>query len=270
MKRLFVFLTGLVSLGWIGLKMKPKPFSKYPQTAPELETVQLPENLPPPVRAFYEAIVGDQIPLICSAVITGQGKLKLGKISFNGRLRFTHRAGYDYRHYIDLTWFGKPFVKVNEHYREGKSYMELPSNTFEDIPELNSAANLAVWGEALWFPTIFVTDERVRWEAIDDQSARLIVPYEHSDNEPEQEFIVTFDPKTHLIQRMETMRYREPNQPRIGWVLEALEWRKWQGMMIPSVASVTWADQDFAWLTVEVEDVVYNADVSKYIRARGL
>ena len=41
------------------------------------------------------------------------------------------------------------------------------------------------------------------------------------------------------------------------------------GIKIPSPASVTWLDEGTPWSVWTVEDVVYNVDVSEYIRAKG-
>lgn len=270
MKKLLLLLGGLLGIGWMGLKIKPEPFPKFTGKPSSFDTLPLPKTLPLPVFRFYQKIATDDLPMICSAVITARGKIKLGKISFNSRMRFTHDAGHDYRHYIELTWFGQPIVKVNEHYRDGVGYMELPGETLEDLPELNSSGNQALWGEALWFPTLYLSDSRVQWGAIDDSHATLMVPYMFSEDEPEQEFKVTFDPETYLIQKMETMRYRDPDEPRHNWILEPSEWRNFNGMLLPSVATATWEDQGYPWLTVHVDDIVFNADVSQYIMQRGL
>ena len=47
--------------------------------------------------------------------------------SFHTRLRFTHTAGQDYRHYIEATIFGYPLIKVNESYLDGKLAWNCPS-----------------------------------------------------------------------------------------------------------------------------------------------
>ena len=39
--------------------------------------------------------------------------------------------------------------------------------------------------------------------------------------------------------------------------------------MIPSPAATTWLDEGTPWAVWTIEDVVYNVDVSEYIKARG-
>jgi len=231
-----------------------------------LKTVDLPEDLPAPVSRFYQAISGDKVPVIESAIITGRGRLRFSGITFPTRLRFTHIAGQAYRHYIEATIFGYPILKVNEQYLDGKGRMELPFGVIENEPKVDMAGNLGLWGESIAFPSIFVTDPRVRWEPIDDTTARLVVPF----GEGEDSFTVTFDPETGLIRAMEAMRWREAtDEAKIPWRPEALAWQTVHSIKIPSRLAVTWLDEGTPWLVVDVEEVVYNVDVSEYIRGRG-
>ena len=116
-----------------------------------------------------------------------------------------HDAGKDYRHYIEATWFGIPLLKVNEGYVDGQSFFESPMGAVYDDASTNQGANLAIWAEAGWFPSIWITDPRVRWEAIDDKTALLFVPFENQ----KENFVVRFDLETGLIDSMEAMRYRD-------------------------------------------------------------
>lgn len=260
-------LGAVVAAGWLGLQVKPKPFLAYLEQTPVLKTVELSAGLPAPVARYYEAIMGDQIPVIESAIITGRGKLRVFGLRFPARFRFTHIAGQGYRHYIEATIFGYPVMKVNEWYLDGKARMELPVGVIENEPKIDMAANLALWGEAIWLPSILVADPCVRWEAIDDTTARLVVPF----GEEEDTFTVTFDPQTGLIRAMEAMRYKEAtDETKIPWRNEPLGWQTFHGIMIPSPAAVTWLDEGTPWSVWTIEDVVYNVDVSEYIKARGL
>jgi hypothetical protein len=202
---ILITLVVLVAVGWLGLEVKPKPFAPYPAQTPEQETIPLPGDLPSPVERFYRAIYGHQIPVIESAVISGRAQTRLFGITFPARFRFTHIAGQDYRHYIEATLFGLPIMKVNEYYLDGKSRLELPFGVVEGEPKVDQAANLGLWGESVWLPSI--------------------------------------------------------NQAR--------EWRDINGDTILAVAATTWFDEGTPWAVWTVEEVVYNADVSQYIRAAG-
>jgi hypothetical protein len=223
--------------------------------------------LPAPVARYFKAIIGDQIPVIDSAVLTGTAMLRPFGVALPSRFRITHCAGQGYRHYIEATLFGYPVFKVNEYYLDGVSHLELFFATVHNQPKTNMAANLGLWAESVWLPSIFVTDPRVRWEAIDDHSARLIVPFENG----EDSFILGFDPHTGLMQTLDAMRYQsESHTDKIGWHNEVLGWKTFHGIKIPTPSTVLWRNQKVPWSEWHIEDVAYNVDVRDYIRARGL
>lgn len=259
----------IVALLAVALRIQPRGFPPYPGAAksPDWERVPLRVDLPAPARRYFEKLFPDGVPLITSAVISGKATLRLG-LPLPARFRFTHDAGKDYRHYIEVVIFGYPLFKVNERFWDGKGRMELPFATYEDTRELNSAANLGLWGESIWLPSIWLTDSRVRWEAIDDQSCRLIVPFgAESDS-----FTVRFDPQTGMIDTLTAMRHRDaaPGAKLIGWQNKVLEWRIFHGIAAPKVASVQWLDQSKPWALWTIEEVAYNVDVTEYVRAKGI
>lgn len=264
---LLVTLVVLVVIGWLGLKIKPRPFDSYPSQPPDLETTPLPEELPAPVGRFYRAVYGDQIPLIESAVISGRAQLRFFGITFPGRFRFTHIAGQDYHHYIEATIFGLPIMKVNEHYLGGKSRMELPFGVVEGESNMDQAANLGLWAESLvWLPAILITDPRVSWGSIDDHTALLQVPF----GAGKETFVARFDPRTGMLRFLEAMRYKEAtDETKTLWINEAREWRDIKGHTLVAIVTTSWFDEGTPWAVWVPEVVVYNADVRQYVRAAG-
>ena len=102
-------------LAWLGLRVKPRPLPAFAGNSPVLETVPLPEGLPAPVERFYRQLYGDQVPVIESAVISGRAVMSpVGGVKIPALFRFYHRAGQDYRHYFEMTWFGRTFGTGNK------------------------------------------------------------------------------------------------------------------------------------------------------------
>jgi len=255
----------LVLLGWLGLRIKPAPLPAFPQQAGKLETIPLPGDLPAPVERFYRQLCGENLPVIESFVVTGRAKMRIMGITFPSRFRFTQIAGQDYRHYIETTMFGLPLMKVNEHYLDGVSRLELPFGV-EEGPKVDQGANLGLWAESLWLPSIFITDPRVSWEPIDEETALLIVPF----GEKEQRFVARFDPETGMLNHLESIRYKgTTSESKTLWIIEALQWGAVEGSRTMVVNATNWFDEGTPWAVFTVEDIRYNVDVSDYIRAKG-
>ena len=261
-------LVGLFLVGWLGLHIKPKSFPLFQHRTPAMQTVPLPAGLPAPVERFYHQVYGDTIPLITSAVITGRATMRpvLKGPTLQGRFRFTHLAGVDYRHYFEMCFFGLPLIKGNEHYLDGKSRLELPFGMTDEGPKVDQAANLGLWAESMWFPALLLTNPRVKWEPLDSDTAVLVVPF----GEDQQRFIARFDPQTGLHHMLESMRYQKStSEQKILWLNETLDYRTINGYSFGAVGSATWINEGTPWAVFTVEDIVYNVDVREYVRAKG-
>jgi hypothetical protein len=259
-------VAALGCLGWWGLQVRPAPFPPLVEQPTDSGTVVLPANLPAPVARYAQAVFGGNPRVADSAIIAGRGKLRLGPVVFPTRFRFISQGGRNYRHYIECTWFGMPVLRVNEWYRDGHLRQQLPIGTVANEPKADRAANLALWGEMVWLPSVFLTDPRIRWERIDAESAALVVP----SGRDEDRLTVTFNAQTGLVESITALRYRSPHdQTKTPWRVEFFEWADFEGVRAPSSASLTWLDQGRPWFVMQVEQVVYNTDVSQSITASG-
>ena len=203
--------------------------------------------------------------MIRSAVISGRGTMRVNGITLPVRFRFAHAAGRDYRHHIEATMYGIRLLTVHETYVDGVARLELPFGT-SDGPNIDQGANLALWAEAIWMPSVWLTDERVRWEPIDAGSASLIVPF----GDVEETFTARFDPSTRLLRRLESMRYKgEKVRTKTTWRNDVRRWADLDGRLLAIDTDITWLDDGAPWARLTTEDVVYNADVEDYLRSRG-
>ena len=115
-------VTVLLFVGWLGLQIQPKQFEPFAQNSSVVKTVPLPKGLPAPVERFYKTVYGENVPVVDTVVVKGRAVISPFGIKFPARFIFVHNAGKDYRHYIEATWFGIPFMKVNESYVVGNSH----------------------------------------------------------------------------------------------------------------------------------------------------
>lgn len=145
--------------------------------------------------------------------------------------------------------------------------MEGASGNSHDDPNANQAANLALWAEAGRFPSVWITDPRVSWAAVDSSTALLSVPYGNG----RETFVVRFDPATGLMTMMESMRYREAGESKrkILWITRNEETPEVRKDKVFATASATWLDQGKPWAFFEIEGAAYNADVDANVKSRG-
>jgi hypothetical protein len=71
------FLTLLVGVRWLGLRVKPKPYSLHPEGTRDLDASELPSDLPEPVRRHLRATSGERAPRVETAVVWGRGEFNL-------------------------------------------------------------------------------------------------------------------------------------------------------------------------------------------------
>ncbi len=251
-----IVLTG--GIGWIGLHIKLRRFIVSVGDKQQPGPIKMPANLPAPVARYVETAIGDPIPIIETALVLGRARLVINGIPVPARVKFYHCAGQAYYHYLQVGWFGTPLLSVNERYLDGVAIIDIPGNTIRDNVQTNSAANLGLWAETVWLPSVWFTDERVSWEAVDDTTAQLVVPYA----DEAEVFTVRFDPTTYLITELSTMRYQNPDSTeRTLWTATMINWKKINQIMIPSVCELRWAN-DKPWAHWTIDDVIYNLDVS--------
>jgi hypothetical protein len=118
-------------------------------------------------------------------------------------------------------------MKIKRPYLDGKSRLELPFGVVENEHKIDMAANLGLGAESVWLPSIFITDRRVRWEAIDDINARFIVPF----GGDEDKFTGTFGPSSGLLRKLESLRWKNANdEEKKGWLNETSGWETFHGI----------------------------------------
>jgi hypothetical protein len=255
-------------LGWLGIYIRPKPFPPFPEETPLLRTTPLPNELPGPVERFYRTVYGNELPAIKAAVILGCGIIKsFLNIPIPVRFVFVHNAAKDYRLYYEGTIFGVPFLKVNEGYINGTTFINRPEARIANNVSGKQISSFGVWAEAIWIPAIWETYPCARWKPVDADTAILCLPSENL----EDNYLIHFDSSTGLIDAMESTCYSENGKEQIKLrrnpqnEFPRLSSRK----SLDPESSVLCLDQGSPWVYINAEKIIFNVDVDIYIRQSG-
>lgn len=140
------------------------------------------EGLPAPVRRYFQAVLRDGQPIVSAARLAHEGQFNMGetrakwKRFTSSQLAVMRRPGFDWDARIALA----PGVNVLVHdgYVAGEGILHaqmLGLVTVADLrgtPEAAQGELMRFLAEAAWYPTALLPSQGVRWEAIDDTSAR--------------------------------------------------------------------------------------------------
>jgi hypothetical protein len=248
-------LAALIGLGWLGLQIPPPPWQLSTTDSQKGGSVALPPDLPAPMQRYLQTVAGTQLPRITSAVLTGRARANFG-VWMPVRFRLYHRTGYDFRREMEITWFGFPIMQALDQYVNGQG-MTGPVGKADTGSRVDQGSNMILWAEAAFFPALYVTDPRIRWEGIDDHSARLYFPF----GDAEDELLFHFDPQSGLISHQTARRYRGMSGDKLPWRTDFLRWQTVNGLTIPARISVTWEDQGQPWSYWDFEQVAWNVEM---------
>jgi hypothetical protein len=140
------------------------------------------EGLPPPVQRFFRAALKDGQAIVTAASATHTGSMNMSATGeqwkpFTSRQRvITQRPGFDWDARI-MMLPGVP-AHVHDAYIAGEGLLRgalfglVPVVNIAGTPEIARGELLRFFAEMAWYPTALLPSQGVRWEAVDDASAR--------------------------------------------------------------------------------------------------
>lgn len=237
--------------------------------APEAR-VAVPGELPAPVARYFAAVLASDAARIHTARIRWTGEFQMrpgsGWRAFEAEQHFAARPpGFVWDARIRMMPLVS--VRVRDGYGAGDGTMLGRVGALVTVVEAGgtpemAAGALARWlGEAVWFPTALLPvtgqGDGVRWEAVDDSTARATVTDGSTRVSAEFHFA-----RTGEIVRMTALRYREVNGTGVLTPFEGryrdYAWR--DGVRIPMAAEVAWLlpEGRFAYWRGHPADVAYD------------
>ena len=140
------------------------------------------EGLPVPVQRYFRVALADGQNMLGGARVRHAGTFNMGEGS-NGwkpftsdQLVITRRPGFDWN--ATIAMMPGLAVRVHDAYVAGEGILHASVLGLITVANLRGAGDIAegelmrFFAEAAWYPTVLLPSQGVRWEAIDERSAR--------------------------------------------------------------------------------------------------
>ena len=155
--------------------------ARLPPTASHYDAREL-EGLPAPVQRYFRAVLKDGQPIIVAATMEHVGTFNLSQNGekwkpFTSQQRVvTRRPGFLWDARIEI---GPGLaVRVHDAYVGGEGILRAAVLGLFTVADLHGPGDIAqgelmrFFAETAWYPTALLPSQGVRWEAVDDHSAK--------------------------------------------------------------------------------------------------
>jgi hypothetical protein len=202
------------------------------------------EGFPTPVQRFFKTVLKDGQAIVTMVKLTQQGLFNMSETEdkwspFTAtQLAIAQRPGFDWDARIQMAPGVNAFVHDTYLLGEGILHASLfglfTVAKMHGAPENNQGELLRFFAEAPWYPTALLPSQGVRWEAIDDTSARATL----TDGATTVSLVFEFNPEGAATMRAEA-RYRD-KLTAMPWCGRFWEYSVRNGMLIPLEGEVGW------------------------------
>jgi len=217
------------------------------------------EQLPEPVRRYFRYSLQENQSYISYVRLMHDGKFRIKPgqkwMPIRGQEYFTvEKPGF--------VWFGKvPLFSAEDVYYNGEGNLRVKLLSLIKIvdakgKEIDQGELLRWLGEAPWFPTALLPSEKLRWEAIDENSAKAIL----KDGNITVEGIFYFNQQGEIIQ-FKAKRFKDGMLE--NWSGLYHDYREVNGMKVPMRVEVIWnlKEGDFKYVDFSIKKIEYDVPV---------
>ncbi len=248
----------------IGFFFKPAEHKPELEPVDPPEMIPLPASLPYPVRHYLQMNFGDEVPLPTTAVAWGLGKRigrsfgRLGPLWMPSHWSLYLVPGKEFVYRLTVTWFGRKMLQGGDELRQGYGRFIMNKDRLENA-NINKSEWIMLWlYTILAAPTAILADPRNTWEAIDDESARLSVPYMDGSR---WEFTLLFDSQTGQLTGVDTLRVTSRDGKEIPYMIRMDQHKKLGPGTLPGTMKAAW-ENDF-YIMNDLSGVRYNVNISE-------
>jgi hypothetical protein len=206
------------------------------------------EGLPAPVKRFFRTVLKDGQAIASAVKLSQQGQFNMSETEakwskFSAtQLVITQRPGFDWDARIQIAPGVNAFVHDTYLLGEGNLQASLfglfTVAKMHGTPESNQGELLRFFAETAWYPTALLPSQGVRWEAIDDNSARATM----TDGTTTVSLVFQFNNQGAIATIWAEARYRMDGDKltAMPWSGRFGEYSVRNGMLIPLEGEVGW------------------------------
>jgi len=227
------------------VKLRAKLADGQREIQPKIYDQREIEGLPEPVQRFFQTVLRDGQAIVSTVKLSQQGEFNLNETKdkwnpFTATQFFINqRLGFDWDARIQMAPGLNAFVHDTYVLGQGNLHASLLGlftlADMQNTPELNQGELLRFLAEAVWYPTALLPSQGVRWEAINDTSARGTL----TDGGTTVSLIFHFNPEGAIASIRADGRYRDKLNA-MPWVGRFGEYSIQNGMLIPLEGEVGW------------------------------
>ena len=203
------------------------------------------EGLPEPVQRFFRTVIKDGQAIVAAVKLSQQGLFNMSETEnkwspFTAtQFVITQRLGFDWDARIQMAPGVNAFVHDTYLLGEGSLHASLLGlftvAKIPSTPEANQGELLRFFAEAPWYPTALLPSQGVRWEAINDTSARATL----TDGATTVSVVFLFNAEGTIDTFRTEARYRD-KLTAMPWGGRFGEYSVCNGMLIPLEGEVGW------------------------------
>jgi hypothetical protein len=203
------------------------------------------KGLPDPVQRYFQAVLKDGQPIVAAANLSQQGLFNMSETEAKWspftatQFVTTQRPGFDWDARIQMAPGVSAFVHDAYILGAGSLHASLLGLfTVADVRDTPAAAQgelLRFFAEMPWYPTALLPSQGVRWEAIDNTSARATL----TDAPTTVSLVFRFNAEGTIETMRAEARYRD-KLTAMPWSGRFWDYSTCNGMLIPLEGEVGW------------------------------
>jgi hypothetical protein len=205
-------------------------------------------DLPCPVKKYFIAVLKDGQPMISCVKVSQNGSMNIDSTGENwkpftaSQYVTTMRPSFDWN--AKFAVVPGLHLYVHDSYIAGEGMLKVSLSglvslaSLHDTPEMARGELMRYMAECSWYPTTLLPREGLRWEAVDDRSARLII----KNGITMVSILVRFNAKNLIESIYASDRGRTVGDKIIQtpWEVRFRNYTMQSGMLVPLDGEVSW------------------------------